>query len=307
MLKTFAEKQEIPYPLLSDIDSEVIRQFGILNTGVSRDDAMLYGIPFPGSYVVDESGGVVAKFFHDTYKRRDSPELLIDAALGAVQLSDDAPRETRSDAGIRVTAAIHGGKASIRQGIRRHVVVRFEMDPGLHIYGEPVPEGMIPTTISVSGPPGLIVENPILPPTTPLRLESLGLELPVWSGRVDLQVPFYPNGELASETRPLDADEVALDVTVRYQACDDEACLLPKTETFSFTVPMDVIDIPSLGMHKGHGQREGKFNATPHMLRLFARKLRQHPMGLPRFVMTNLRLNREAKKRAAAERHPSDR
>lgn len=305
MLRTFAEKQEIPYPLLSDIDSEVIAQFGILNTEVSRDDAMLYGIPFPGSYVVDENGIVVAKFFHDTYKRRDSPELLLDAALGEVQLADDEPTETRSGDGIRVTTAIHGGKASIRQGMRRHVVVRFDMDEGLHIYGEPVPEGMIPTTISVSGPPGLVVEAPILPPTTQLRLESLGLELPVWSGRVDLQVPFYPNGVLASETRPLDADEITLEVTVRYQACDDEACLLPKTETFSFIVPMDVIDIPSLGMHKGHGQREGNFNATPHMLRLFARKARKHPMGLPRFIMTNFRMKREAKKRAAAARpHP---
>lgn len=111
---------------------------------------------------------------------------------------------------------------------------------------------------------------------------------------------------LASETRPLDSDEITLEVTVRYQACDDDTCLLPKTETFSFTVPMDVIDIPNLGMHKGHGQREGSFNATPHMLRLFARKARQHPMGLPRFVMKSIRLNREARKRATAARRDAD-
>lgn len=46
---------------------------------------MLYGKPFPGVFVADEAGGGVAKFFHDSYKQRDSPELLIDAAPRSVK------------------------------------------------------------------------------------------------------------------------------------------------------------------------------------------------------------------------------
>ena len=92
---------------MSDVDSEVIRRFGILNDQVSPGDAMLYGIPYPGVFVTDEQGVVVAKFFHDTYKKRDSPELLIDAALGRVELSDDAPRAT----GGRAVGADHRGGA----------------------------------------------------------------------------------------------------------------------------------------------------------------------------------------------------
>ena len=76
-LKEFAQTQNIPYPLLSDLDSAVIERYGILNTEVSKDDAFLYGIPFPGIYVVDESGKVVAKFFHDTYKKRQYQILLL--------------------------------------------------------------------------------------------------------------------------------------------------------------------------------------------------------------------------------------
>ena len=55
---------------------------------------------------------------------------------------------------MRVTAVVHGGRGTIRQGIRRHLVVRFELGEGLHIYGKPVSEGMLPTTVSVEGPPG---------------------------------------------------------------------------------------------------------------------------------------------------------
>ena len=47
------------------------------------------------------------------------------------------------------------------EGIIRHIVVRFELGEGLHIYGEPVPEGMVPMSVEVFGPPGLEVGEPI--------------------------------------------------------------------------------------------------------------------------------------------------
>ncbi len=270
-LREFAQAQNIPYPLLSDIDSEVIKRYGILNTEVSRDDAFLYGIPFPGAYVTDENGRVVAKFFHDTYKKRDSPETLIDAALGQITLDEAAPQVSGGSDEIRITAAIHGGKGSIRQGILRKLVVRFELGEGLHIYGEPVPQGMVATQVEVSGPPGFTTLDPELPPTETLQLEAMGVDLEVWSGTVDIAVPFYARGELASETRPLDADTIDIHVEVRYQACTDQECPLPRTETFTLSPAMDVIDVPRLGIHLGHGQRECDYDSVPAMRRLLWR------------------------------------
>jgi len=297
-LREFGEKQNIPFRLLSDIDSEVIRRYGILNDQVGREDAFLEGIPYPGVYVTDEEGIVVAKFFHDTYKKRDSPEMLIDAALGRIEISDDAPGVSGGDQEVRIAAFVHGGKGTIRQGIRRQLVVRFELGEGMHVYGEPVPEGMIPTRISVSAPPGLVVEEPLFPPTETLRLESMGMELPVWSGSFDVVVPFYPVGELASETRPLDVDTAQVDITVRYQACDDAVCFPPKTEQLSLGLALDVIDVPALGMHMGHGQREAGFSGTPHMARLMLRKLRKNPLGMPRLMLKTIGLELAARRRA---------
>jgi hypothetical protein len=268
-----------------------------LNDQVDRGDAFLEGIPYPGVYVTNEEGIVVAKFFHDTYKKRDSPEMLIDAALGRIDLSHDAPCVAGGDEEVRISATIHGGKGTIRQGIRRQIVVRFELGEGVHIYGEPVPEGMIPTSVSVAGPPGLIVEDPIYPATETLRLESMDMELPVWSGTVDVVLPFYAVGELASETRPLDVSSVKIEVGVRYQACDDNICFPPKTEKFSLCLDLDVIDVPALGTHMGHGQREAGYNGTPHMLRLILRKLRKYPLGMPRLIWKTLKLELAASRR----------
>ena len=297
MLSEFSRTQNIPYPLLSDIDSEVIRRYGILNTQVQPGDAMLYGIPYPGTYVCDESGVVTGKFFHDSYKKRDSAELYIDAALGRVQIDAAAPQEERGDADVRITAAVQGGSGSLRQGIIRQVVLRFELSEGLHIYGAPAPEGMLPLEVTVTGPSGLVTEDPQYPESETLELREMGVELNVWSGTFDVRVPFYAVGELASETRPLDAEDATLSVRVRYQACDDATCLLPKTEAFTLRLALDVIDVPNISLHTGHGQREAGYDGSPHLKRLLKRKLRQHPLGFLRYLWKERKLRKAAERR----------
>lgn len=249
-------------------------------------------------YVTDEDGVVTAKFFHDSYKKRDSADALIDAAMGHIEIAVDAPAVSGGNEEIKLTVAVHGGNASIRQGVIRKLVTRFELGDQLHIYGEPVPSGMVATSVTVSGPPGLMTLPPEFPPTEPLHLASMGLDLHVFSGTVDIVVPFYAVGELASETRPLDVDSVDINVEVRYQACTDDECLLPRTERFTLNLPLEVIDVPSLSMHTGHGQREGSYDSTPAMRRLFLRKFKRNPLGLPKFIWKMIKLELAARRRA---------
>ena len=295
VLREFSEKQSIPYPLLSDVDSEVIRRYGILNDQVKPGDLILYGIPYPGVYMTDAEGVVVAKSFHGSYKIRDSPEVLIDATLGRVEL-DDTPTESSAPSDeapeVSVRVALRGGRGTIRQGIVRQLVARFDVAEGFHLYGEPVPDGMLPTKVEIEGPEGLVVHDPIVPETQPHRLESLDVELPVWSGTFDIVVPFHAAGALASEVRAIeDGESARLTVKVAYQACDDEVCLLPRTETFEFDVPLEVVDIPKIGLHDGHGQRAGNYDGTPHLRRLLKRKFRESPLGFVRHFALAARLN----------------
>ena len=56
-LSAFAENHEVTYDLLSDYDSAVIKDFGILNTLIAETDPEqhpatqrgFYGVPFPGT------------------------------------------------------------------------------------------------------------------------------------------------------------------------------------------------------------------------------------------------------------------
>ena len=98
ILSNFAERRGITFPLLSDEDSSVIADFGILNTVVAeglgpRANApdvtadvhrfvaaevfdspqlrkMINGTPFPGTFMLDANGIVTSRYFEEFYRER---------------------------------------------------------------------------------------------------------------------------------------------------------------------------------------------------------------------------------------------
>ena len=91
VLADFAERRGITYPLLADVGSSVITEFGILNTvaaegmGPNQDDPgviadvakyvsvfgstqAIVGTPFPGTFMLDAQGHVRSRFFEEFYR-----------------------------------------------------------------------------------------------------------------------------------------------------------------------------------------------------------------------------------------------
>ena len=84
-LKTFADRpnarepeMKIEYPLLSDEGSKTIRAYGILNAEVTDPNNRTYGIPYPGTYLVDDKGVVAGKIFLERYQERHEIDALIE-------------------------------------------------------------------------------------------------------------------------------------------------------------------------------------------------------------------------------------
>ncbi|MGH1493113.1 MAG: redoxin domain-containing protein [Acidimicrobiales bacterium] len=245
-LEDFAEHHGITYDLLADEGSQVIKQFGILNHHVTEDQVPYHGIPFPGTYLVDENGVVTAKAFHRSVAQRESPEGLIDAAFGEILLRSAEPTTEHSDdSGINFSLTYHGGGGAIRGGAMRNLIVRVELPDGLHIYDAPVPDGMVATSFSLAGPQGLRCMPVEKPPTHALELPGIG-QLQVWSGQVDFVIPVWATDQLASLVRSDSPDRVTIELDLAYQACDDQACRLPRTERLSLDVPIERYVGPAL-------------------------------------------------------------
>ncbi len=85
VLKAFADKQKITFPLLSDPESKTIIAYALKNketVGKKFGKIDLDGVPYPGTLLVDKEGVVRAKLFVDGYKERHSVEELVKAAEG---------------------------------------------------------------------------------------------------------------------------------------------------------------------------------------------------------------------------------
>ena len=70
VMADFTARRGITFPLLSDPGSSTIKTYGILNTTVEDLTSRNYGIPFPGTFVVDRQGIVTARFFEEAFQQR---------------------------------------------------------------------------------------------------------------------------------------------------------------------------------------------------------------------------------------------
>ena len=83
VLKGFADKQKISFPLLSDPESQTIIAYSLKNkemVGKKFGKIDVDGVPYPGTLLVDRDGIVRAKLFVDGYKERHSVDELREAA-----------------------------------------------------------------------------------------------------------------------------------------------------------------------------------------------------------------------------------
>ncbi len=83
VLKEFAKQKKITFPLLSDPESKTIIAYSLKNkemAGKKFGKVNLDGIPYPGTFLVDQEGVIRAKLFVDGYKERHSIGELVRAA-----------------------------------------------------------------------------------------------------------------------------------------------------------------------------------------------------------------------------------
>jgi peroxiredoxin len=83
VLKRFADKQKITFPLLSDPESKTIIDYSIKNkemVGKKFGNVNLEGVPYPGTFLVDRNGVIRAKLFLEGYRARHTVDDLLKAA-----------------------------------------------------------------------------------------------------------------------------------------------------------------------------------------------------------------------------------
>jgi len=141
-----------------------------------------------------------------------------------------SPTLTLVDAG-EVKARITLSDARALSGQRVSVIINFDIAPGWHIYGKPLPEEYTPTTVTfdkdlLSG------QNLDFPKPTPVKFELLGETLPVYQGR------FKAVGDILLREK-LMPGEHQLSGTLSFQECNDNLCKMPQQVHFEIPLHID--------------------------------------------------------------------
>ncbi len=210
--------------MLSDKGSVVIRKYGILNTNIPEGHPF-YGIPFPGDYLIGANDRVVDKQFLPNYETRASASEVLLKNFG---VASGASGVTINAGDVRAIVTISSDRAVA--GRQLGVSAEFEIPPGWHIYGQPLPENYVATSVSFDSE-SVRAQSFDFPKATPVEFKSLGETLPVYSGSVRAVGSILIKGGL----KP---GEYKLKGTLRFQECSEQICKLP--QNIGFEVPMTI-------------------------------------------------------------------
>ena len=130
-----------------------------------------------------------------------------------------------------VTAKIVLSDARAFSGQQLGVAVDFEVAPGWHIYGQPLPQAYTPTAMKFDDE---IVANQMLemPKPIPVKFAALGETLPVYQGS------FKASGNVRLKQK-LPPGDHKLTGTIDFQECNDSLCKLPRSVRFELPIRID--------------------------------------------------------------------
>ena len=236
ILKSFAERRHITFALLSDADSKIIRAFGILNESVPRETAQ-YGIPYPGTYIVNRAGRVTEKYFEDDYTQRYMSAEVLVRKFGEAAATAHSTVEAKH-LGLSASAS----NERVRAGQRISLVLDVELAPRLHVYAPGVGGDYIPIAWSMKESPAILVKDVAFPRSKKVRLAAIKQTVPVYQGSFRLVRDITIARDAA--VRPLlDAEgRLTVEGALKYQACDAKLCYPPETVPVQWKLQVEGLD-----------------------------------------------------------------
>ena len=232
-LKKFAESRQITFPLLSDRESAIIRSYGLLNE-LEKPGGRGYGIPHPGTLIVDRGGKVVSRFFEDAYQERYTAAAILPTLATAGVAAANA-----STAHLALSISL--SDASVAPGERLALVANITPARGIHVYA-PGKHSYQVVRLEIDPQPWLRVHRAVYPPSEMYHFKPLDERVEVYSKPFQLRrdVTLLATPEVQKMLGALTS--VTITGTLEYQACDDKVCFNPARVPILMTVNLRPLD-----------------------------------------------------------------
>jgi hypothetical protein len=193
------------------------------------------GIPFPGTFIVDRSGRVKARFFEDSYTVRNTVSNI------RVRL-----KETGSSvAATRVQSAqldvvTFPSDSSVAPGNRFSIVAQVMPHSGVHVYAPGAGNYKV-INLKVLPTQHIRALAPVYPPSEVYFFKPLNERVPTYQKAFTITQDVVLDGSAAARTALAKQTAMTIGGVLSYQACDDRLCYDPVTLPLSWTVGLKPI------------------------------------------------------------------
>jgi hypothetical protein len=245
ILKYFADRHKIEYPLLGDPDSKIIEAYGVLNKEAT---GMQKGFARPGYFFIDANGVIQEKFFEAKYRERLTGNSLI------AKLFPELGQElTETLEAAHLQLALEQSDATSFPGTRVTLVVEVRLPPDVHVYA-PGTEGYKPIKLVLDPLLQLEFHPVVYPPSKTIYLPAIKEQVPVFeeSFRISQDIQVNTGAEFWGS---LGKDGKTFTITgkLEYQACDKTMCYVPASVPVKWqlqVLPLDRTRAPAEIRHK---------------------------------------------------------
>ncbi len=236
VLRDFATRRRISYPLLSDPDSAIIKRFNLLNPEYPPGSPA-HGVPHPGTFVTDAEGVIRAKLLENAYTDRRTAASFL--ALAGEATAGSAS-EVRTDQ-FRMRSS--SSNETVRPGNRVTLALDFQVERGFHMYA-PAAKGYRALALHIDPQPLLAtLHDPIYPASRPYLFEPLQETVPVFEGsfRV-LRDVTLGDGRAFAELLKSPEPELSVAGRLEYQVCSERVCYPPSSLPVSWRLKVLPLD-----------------------------------------------------------------
>jgi len=247
ILKDFAQRHKIEFPLLADPNSEIIRSFNVLN---AEAKGMTKGMAYPGFFVLDSNGIIREKYFTAKYTDRLTANNVI-----AKLFPELSAEVSQNISGPHLQLTLAQSDLSVIPGGRVSLIAEIELPPDVHVYSPGV-QGYKPIQLILQEIPGIGLQPVIYPSSKILYLEAIQEHVPVFEGkfRITQDLTVIPS-RTSDAIRSVFSHERTLSITgdLKYQACDKTICYPPASVPLRWelqVLPLDLKRSPEDIRHK---------------------------------------------------------
>ena len=235
VLRDFAKRRDITFPLLSDPGSVVIERFGLLNPEYAEGH-IAHGVPFPGTFVTDEKGVVRSRFFEEKYANRRT-------AASALVLAGDAPAQGQDVETKAFRLRLSASNTVVVPGERITLVLDLDLGPGLHAYA-PGAAGYRALDLRLTEHPRLAFGPTVLPPSRPFEFKPLQETVDVFEGHVRLLRDIvFAGGRDWGDALDKGPTTLVLQGNLDYQVCSETKCFPPETLPVQWSFEVRPLDL----------------------------------------------------------------